>query len=256
MSNQAETNFLRVLAGAFLFSGPDQKKPIKALSGGERNRVALARMMVEPANTLLLDEPTNHLDPASVDVLTDAMTDFPGTIVFISHDPTFLMRISTRVVEIEEGKARDFHGDYEYYLWKKAQELDSIKEQTEDLRPQPQKGHPATPQSKESPKPTPADTSAQARDRRELSKTQARLEKQVSRTEGEVAGLECDILESRIKERDKELADPALYQDFSKWNELHQEQERWKRDLSRQTTQWEQLAEELESVKKKLTART
>ena len=73
VSSTAETNFLRGLAGAFLFSGQDQKKPIKALSGGERNRVALARMLVEPANTLLLDEPTNHLDPASVDVLTDAM---------------------------------------------------------------------------------------------------------------------------------------------------------------------------------------
>ena len=83
----------------------DQKKPIKALSGGERNRVALARMLVEPANTLLLDEPTNHLDPASVDMLTDALTDFPGTIVFISHDPTFLTRVATRVVEIDDGQA-------------------------------------------------------------------------------------------------------------------------------------------------------
>ena len=248
VSNQAETNFLRGLAGAFLFSGPDQKKPIKALSGGERNRVALARMLVEPANTLLLDEPTNHLDPASVDVLTDAMTDFPGTIVFISHDPTFLMRIATRVVEIEEGKARDFHGDYEYYLWKKAQEMESIKEQTDDLQTGPQKaatsGSPAKPQAA-----PPAEKPGQARDRRELSKTQARLEKQVSRAETDVAALE-----SRIKDRDKELADPQLYQNFSKWNELHQEQERWKRELSRQTAQWEQLAEELETVKKKLTA--
>jgi ATP-binding cassette subfamily F protein 3 len=247
ISNHVETNFLRGLAGAFLFSGPDQKKPIKALSGGERNRVALARMLVEPANTLLLDEPTNHLDPASVDVLTDAMTDFPGTIVFISHDPTFLMRIATRVVEIEDGKARDFHGDYEYYLWKKAQELESIKEQTEELAIRPHNAAAAAAPTKEPVTAPAAERSGQARDRRELSKTQARLEKQVSRAESDVAALE-----SRIKDRDRELADPVLYQNFAKWNELHQEQERWKRELGRQTAQWEQLAEELENVKKKL----
>ncbi|HEX7093181.1 MAG TPA: ABC transporter ATP-binding protein, partial [Nitrospiraceae bacterium] len=78
--------------------------------------------------TLLLDEPTNHLDPASVDMLTDALSDFPGTIIFISHDPTFLTRVCTRVIEIEEGKARSFSGDYEYFLWKTAQEVESIKE--------------------------------------------------------------------------------------------------------------------------------
>src|SRR5262249_54411393 len=134
ISSQAEMNFLRGIAGAFLFSGDDPKKPIKALSGGERNRVALARMLVEPANTLLLDEPTNHLDPASVDMLTDALSDFPGTIIFISHDPTFLTRVCSRVIEIEEGQARSFSGDYEYFLWKKAQEIESIRESSDDLK--------------------------------------------------------------------------------------------------------------------------
>ena len=93
----------------------DQFKAISVLSGGERSRVALARMLLNPTNTLLLDEPTNHLDPASVDVLTDALLDFPGTIVFISHDPIFLTRMATRVVEIDEGNARNYFGDYEYY---------------------------------------------------------------------------------------------------------------------------------------------
>ncbi|TAJ25987.1 MAG: ABC transporter ATP-binding protein [Nitrospirae bacterium] len=243
VSTQAETNFLRGLAGAFLFSGPDQKKPVKALSGGERNRVALARMLVEPANTLLLDEPTNHLDPASVDVLTDAMSDFPGTIVFISHDPTFLTRIATRVVEIDDGKARDYYGDYEYYLWKRAQELESIKESTADLSPTQKQ---AKTSSQSLPVTPPAEKS-KAGERRELTKAQARLEKQVARAEAEVAELE-----SRLKSREQELADPALYQDSARWNSLHEEQARWKKDLERLTAKWSDLADELEDVKKKL----
>ena len=244
VSVQAETNFLRGIAGAFLFSGQDQKKPIKALSGGERNRVALARMLVEPANTLLLDEPTNHLDPASVDVLTDALTDFPGTIIFISHDPTFLTRIATRIVEIDDGQARNYFGDYEYFLWKKAQEFESIKESSEEQTPRKNdKNYGPTKAniSQVEPKPAP-------RDPRELNKTQARLEKQVGRMESEIAGLE-----TRIKSRDQELADPQLYQDFSRWNELHVEQEQWKKELDRMTARWESLSGELEEVRQKLT---
>ncbi|WP_455370321.1 ABC-F family ATP-binding cassette domain-containing protein, partial [Petrachloros mirabilis] len=245
VSSTAETNFLRGLAGAFLFSGPDQKKPVKALSGGERNRVALARMLVEPANTLLLDEPTNHLDPASVDVLTDALTEFPGTIIFISHDPTFLTRISTRIVEIEEGNARNFFGDYEYYLWKKAQEFESIKESSDDLKGA-SSGKQTGPTKAMA---TQGQSTSSAGDRRNLNKTQARLEKQVSRAEGEIAEQEA-----KIKERDQVLADPTLYNDFPKWNSLHQEQEAWKKELERLTARWESLSAELSEVKQKLEA--
>jgi ATP-binding cassette, subfamily F, member 3 len=245
VSSTAETNFLRGLAGAFLFSGQDQKKPVKALSGGERNRVALARMLVEPANTLLLDEPTNHLDPASVDVLTDAMIDFPGTIIFISHDPTFLTRIATRVVEIEDGSARNFFGDYEYYLWKKAQEFESIKESSEELsqKSREKDAGPTKAMAAQSA------TKSAAGDRRDLNKTQARLEKQVARAETEIAEHE-----KKIKERDQMLADPALYQEFSKWNGLHQEQDIWKQELERLTARWESLSSELAEVKQKLAA--
>src|SRR5712691_709357 len=245
VSSQAETNFLRGIAGAFLFSGDDQKKPIKALSGGERNRVALARMLVEPANTLLLDEPTNHLDPASVDMLTDALTEFPGTIVFISHDPTFLTRISTRVIEIEEGKARSFSGDYEYYLWKKTQEVESIKETSDELKGS-NRGKTAAPTRAMA---SQAQAKPSAGDRRDLNKTQARLEKQVARAEAEIAEYE-----TKIKARDLELANPALYKDEStKWSALHLEQNGWKNELVRLTARWETLSAELDGVKQKLT---
>ena len=245
VAKQAEMNFLRGLAGTFLFSGADQKKPIKALSGGERNRVALARMLVEPANTLLLDEPTNHLDPASVDVLTDALTDFPGTIIFISHDPTFLTRIATRVVEIEDGQARNFFGDYEYYLWKKAQEFESIRETSEELN---RKTGPKTSSPTKAMTP-PKPHKSPLGDRRDLNKTQARLEKQVTRAETEI-----DVYEAKIKARDQELADPAIYQAFDKWHDLHLEQEAWKKELERLTARWESLSAELAGIKQKLEA--
>ncbi len=247
---QAERNFLRGLAGAFLFSGNDQLKPIKALSGGERNRVALGRMLVEPANTLLLDEPTNHLDPASVDMLTDALIQFPGTIVFISHDPTFLMRVSTRVVEIEEGQARDYIGDYEYYLWKRAKELEDQNppeatspkkkpKKKEKLKPELRSnGQKATATDSLSP-PTPT--------RRDLTKSIARLEKQVSKLEEEIG-----IVEEQIKGRDGELADPAIYQDYARWNELHLEREKWSRNLDRLTHKWGDLSAQLEEQKSRI----
>ena len=245
VSARAEMNFLRGIAGAFLFSGDDQKKPIKALSGGERNRVALARMLVEPANTLLLDEPTNHLDPASVDMLTDALTDFPGTIVFISHDPTFLTRVATLVVEVDDGQAKNYFGDYEYFLWKKAQEFESIKESSAEL---------SAAQAGKSAGPTKA-MAAQVRakvdggERRDLTKTQARLEKQVSRAEAEIA-----TMETKVKAREQELTNPALYQEFSRWGDLQREQESWKKELERLTARWESLSEELQGVRQKLTA--
>ena len=238
---QAETNFLRGLAGTFLFSGPDQKKPIKALSGGERNRVALARMLVEPANTLLLDEPTNHLDPTSVDVLTDALTNFPGTMVFISHDPTFLSRIATRVVEIEGGQARDYFGDYEYYLWKRTQELESIKEEAAKAGPGRGQKKKDTKSDVQLASPPPSKNV-----RRDLSKSIARMEKQVARAEGEIAELEA-----RIHTRTAELGGPELYQDFSRWNTLYQEQGEWKKELDILTNRWSELSTHLEELKQK-----
>ncbi|MDX1410700.1 MAG: ATP-binding cassette domain-containing protein [Nitrospirales bacterium] len=240
---QAERNYLRGIAGVFLFSGEDQKKPIKALSGGERNRVALARMLVEPANTLCLDEPTNHLDPSSVDILTDALVDFPGTMVFISHDPTFLSRVATRIVEIDEGQARDYIGDYEYYLWKRAKELESQlekEESTPSLKPKKKRKS----QGEASANGT---SQTQKSSRRELTKTVTRLEKQVLKLEEAIAQLE-----SRIKNRDTELADPDTYQDYGRWNTLHLEREDWGKELEALTHQWESLCSQLESQRAQL----
>jgi ATP-binding cassette subfamily F protein 3 len=110
---------LRNLLGAFLFSGDDVFKQLGVLSGGERNRYALARMLVSPANFVLLDEPTNHLDLRAKDVLLDAIRAFTGTVLFVSHDRYFIDGLATRVFEVEHGGVQVFPGNYEDYLWRK-----------------------------------------------------------------------------------------------------------------------------------------
>ena len=106
---------LRSLLGCFLFSGDDVFKPLGVLSGGERNRYALARILVSPANFLLLDEPTNHLDMRAKDVLLDALGSYTGTVIFVSHDRYFIDRLATRVLEIENDTITAFEGNYEDY---------------------------------------------------------------------------------------------------------------------------------------------
>ncbi|MGD0912224.1 MAG: ABC-F family ATP-binding cassette domain-containing protein [Terracidiphilus sp.] len=110
---------LRSLLGCFLFSGDDVFKPLGVLSGGERNRFALARILVSPSNFLLLDEPTNHLDMRAKDVLLEAIAAFSGTIIFVSHDRYFIDRLATRVLEVENGSVISYEGNYEDYLRKK-----------------------------------------------------------------------------------------------------------------------------------------
>ncbi len=108
---------LRSLLGCFLFSGDDVYKPLGVLSGGERNRYALARLLVSPANFLLLDEPTNHLDMRAKEVLLEAIRNFTGTVVFVSHDRAFIDTLATRVFEIRDGAVHVYSGNYEDYLW-------------------------------------------------------------------------------------------------------------------------------------------
>src|SRR4030088_2345453 len=109
---------LRSLLGCFLFSEDDVFKKIDVLSGGERGRYALLRLLLHPANFLLLDEPTNHLDLRAKDVLLDALTDYAGTVVFVSHDRYFIDKLATRVFEIGGGKVEIYPGNYEDYLWR------------------------------------------------------------------------------------------------------------------------------------------
>src|SRR5207342_396658 len=114
---------IRNILGGFLFSGDDVYKKVRVLSGGERTRLAVARMLLRPSNVLLLDEPTNHLDLDSKEVLLDALADYGGTLIFVSHDRYFVDRLANKVVEVGGGQALVYPGGYEDFVyWKKQQE--------------------------------------------------------------------------------------------------------------------------------------
>jgi len=117
---RATNTELRSILGCFLFSEDDVFKPIGVLSGGERNRYALARMLMVPSNFMLLDEPTNHLDMRAKDVLLTSLQEYNGTVVFVSHDRYFLDKLATRVFEVEDGKIHVYPGNYEDYVWRKS----------------------------------------------------------------------------------------------------------------------------------------
>ncbi|MES2854431.1 MAG: ATP-binding cassette domain-containing protein, partial [Bdellovibrionota bacterium] len=113
---------VKSLLGAFLFSGDDSEKKVRILSGGEKSRVILATILANPVNLLVLDEPTNHLDIRSREVLLEAIKNFDGTVMIVSHDRHFLTQLATRVFEVDKNHIRVFDGGFDYYNWKKAEE--------------------------------------------------------------------------------------------------------------------------------------
>mgnify|MGYP000850297973 CR=1 FL=1 len=188
---------LRDILGAFLFSGDDIHKKVGVLSGGERNRLALAKMLLRPSNLLLMDEPTNHLDLFSKEVLLDALKGFDGTVVFVSHDRYFVNGLATRIVEVGEGKLTDYYGDYEYYLEKKEGvatqgQGSGVKGQEKtatNLAPCPM---PLAPQKEERLK----DREEQKRIKREeqaREKQQQSIEKEIAAVEHKIAELEAEM---------------------------------------------------------------
>jgi ATP-binding cassette subfamily F protein 3 len=130
---QASQGQVRAALGAMLFSGDDVHKPFQVLSGGERARVRLARLLLSPSNVLLLDEPTNHLDLRSQDLLLDALQDYPGTVVFVSHDRDFCETLATRVLRVDGGHIVEYPGDYAYYSHKLEEDLARVEADSESV---------------------------------------------------------------------------------------------------------------------------
>ena len=222
----------RDLLGRFLFSGDDVDKPISVLSGGERTRVALAKMFVSPLNLLCLDEPTNHLDIASRDVLEDALEDYEGAMVLITHDRHLIRSVADRIIEVVEGNIAWYDGDYDFYLSRRERDL----QQQAPTAP----SRPATPSN-----PTAAKErrrqNAQARERtRELRKEISAIERKLERAAAD------------MKEIGDILADPNVYQTDADIPKLSRDYEAHQRRVKALETKWEEASERLEAVEQEL----
>ncbi|GAB5518799.1 MAG: ABC-F family ATP-binding cassette domain-containing protein [Rhodothermales bacterium] len=250
---QTETE-LRSLAGAFLFTGDDVFKPIHVLSGGERSRVALARTMLRPANFLILDEPTNHLDIASINVLIEALKQYTGAFVVVSHDRHFLDQIATQVWRVQDQGVRVFLGNYTEYQWQ-IEHGTARHYETTTVAPKPSK--PEAP-SKRSGGPK---TKEQKRREAEARRTQKKAKATGSRPAPNPDALSPSQLkqlvshvERMIEQQEQvktdleaELADPALYDDAERMRTTTLAYEAAQRELADLYTQWESLAEQMAS---------
>jgi ATP-binding cassette, subfamily F, member 3 len=220
---------LRTLLGAFLFRGDDVHKSVSVLSGGEKSRLSLLLLLLTPANLLILDEPTNHLDLASKDVLLAALRDFPATVVFVSHDRHFISNLATGVLEIRDGTARFFPGDYDYYLSKIGQ----------DQTPPATVGRPEADREK-----SPTATQSQRFEEKRLKSALRSLEKE----EEEILGrIEC--LETARRETEDEMAQPEVYADGGRMRELGKAHEENARTHQEESRRWEDVAERISGLK-------
>jgi len=225
-SNKSEQE-LRSVLGCFLFTDEEVFKKIKVLSGGEKSRVALAKTLISEANFLLLDEPTNHLDIQSVNILTQALTQYEGTFIVVSHDRQFVSDIANKIWYIEDQEIKEYPGTYdEFVWWKEKQDAKNLSKQvTEEKKSKPEKSKSTKPKSNP--------------DQAELSK----LKKELAKIENEI-----ETLETKKATLEEELADPDNFSDLDKLNKLNQQYEELIATLETLNDNWEVTGLQLEAL--------
>ncbi|MED3824272.1 ABC-F family ATP-binding cassette domain-containing protein [Priestia flexa] len=212
---------IRTVLGNFLFSGDDVLKVVSTLSGGEKARLALAKLMMQKANFLILDEPTNHLDLDSKQVLENALISYPGTLLFVSHDRYFINRVTNKVIELSPEGTTEFLGDYDYYVEKKA-EMEERKElEAANMAQELSVGK--------------SDKTSYIQD-----KEQKKLLRQRKRRIEEIEERIAEV-EAKLEQNEELLCDPVIYQDHEKFQLLNNENQTFQQELSTLMEDWEEL---------------
>ncbi|MBQ9205487.1 MAG: ABC-F family ATP-binding cassette domain-containing protein [Treponema sp.] len=243
---------VRDMLGAFLFRGDDVFKSLDVLSGGEKSRVALLKLLLKPVNLLILDEPTNHLDMHSKDVLLNALKDFGGTVIFVSHDRGFIEDLSTRVLELKPGKFRTFPGDYRYYMERVSNEQVAVSSGMGEVSPSATMGRSEaakpfspTPSTGASPRNAPDTGKSDARlsyeEKKKLEAERRKAEKRVSQIENEIAQIE-----SEKSAEENKMADPEVYSNGEKAKAVQAKIAELSQKLDELNAQWEIAAMALE----------
>ena len=237
--------FVRTVLGSFLFRGDDVFKPVSVLSGGEKSRLALVKLLLDPPNLLLMDEPTTHLDLASVDALIEALQPYEGTLIFISHDVHFIRVLANHVVRVENGRLRHFTGGYQYYLDKTSQSARAA------LTSSGSGGASSASPNNSGRRGTPPSEGASGMDRKEQRRLEAEQRQARSRRRQEIqkriAALEKEIaeLEAREKELTAELEKPETYATGGRATQINRELMHVHERLAGANAEWEAAGTEL-----------
>lgn len=220
---QLEEVRIRTVLGHFLFSGEDAFKKIASLSGGEKARVALAKLMLDRPNVLILDEPTNHLDVHSKEILEEALFDFEGTLLFISHDRYFINRLAEKIIELTPSGLQVYDGDYDEYRTKLQAQIEAERRLASEM---------------EGDKKTAGAAADQLQQAKQVKRDERALKRRIEQTESEIAALETEIAEC-----EQSLLDPAQQQNYLFLQEVSETIARLKAQLSDKYEQWQMLME-------------